>query len=1164
MTMDADFQQRFNIRDAEKARSFSGLYGSAQSYALAKLFRGSDKPLLVFVPSQKEALGLQEDLEFFLDSPQDVFVFPSLGVLPYYGLSPNPDAVARRMSFLYLLLNRRTPFIGILPLSALMRRLPPKQIFQDYTDYRVIGEEMDRETMLRKLVESGYQSVPVVEDAGTFSKRGGILDIFSPQSLRPVRLEFFGDHLESLRYFDPQTQRSGEETEDLIIIPAREIMFSETHFAKASLKFREKANEAGLGKAEREPFLEYLRNHMAPPAMDTYLPLFYSELETLFAYLPKNFLGVWIEPELTKSHCRDHLMEIQSAYEGCQSTERLIVPQDLYLNWDELESEMQKDCPWTFRLLGSGPEDFPIKTEGHEELSTRIRHAQLGEAMLEPLTERLRSWTQAGVHTLMTAGTRSQLLRLQDLLERHDWEAREVSSFQDFLSQSKEGKKAVYLMEGHLSHGFFWAEESLALITDHEIFGEKQRRQRATRRASEPFTSFEELNVGDYIVHEDHGLGIYRGLQALEVDGKSNDFILLEYVGKDKLYVPVYRLNLVNRYSAQEGHVPRLDRLGGASWETAKTRVRKALRAMAGSLLKLYAERATISGHAFSPGGVLYEEFEATFPFEETPDQLKAIQDVNRDMDEPKPMDRLICGDVGFGKTEVAMRATFRAILDNKQVAVLVPTTVLALQHERNFRSRFQQFPVVVEMLSRFVKPKRQKEVLEKLKMGKVDVVIGTHALLGKGVQFKDLGLLIVDEEHRFGVAQKEKIKKWKTQADVLTLTATPIPRTLNMSISGVRDLSVIATPPVDRMAIQTLVADYNESLMREAIHRELARGGQVYFIHNRVKTIDRVKKRLTELVPEAKIEMGHGQMKESELEEVMIRFLNREFNVFLCTAIVESGLDIPSANTMIIDRADMFGLAQLYQLRGRIGRANQRAYAYLLIPGQEAMTTNARARLAVLQRYTDLGSGFKIAAHDLEIRGAGNLLGAEQSGHIAAMGYDLYMKLMEEAVLAVKGEEKETAPEPELHLKLAASIPEAYIPETSMRLTLYKRFASVLDEVELDALTEETRDRFGKLPESVQHLITVMRIKIFAKRLWLRSVRMEKRQVVYTFTQQSPVDIEDLTGRIRKEPERFRWLAPHELAMGFKEGKEQAVIDSITRFLASLRVADKGKTSIH
>ena len=1138
-------------------RELSGLSGSALGYAVARLFQKRGESLLLFVPDPKGAQELKEDLAFFLGTSAPVLLLPPVGILPYYGLSPNPDALAERLSCLHELRQRREPYVAIFSTSSLNRRLPPKSIFSDHSDYIVAGEEMDRDGLVARLVAAGYLHVPVVEDPGTFCKRGGILDVYSPQLPKPVRMEFFGDLVESLRYFDPENQRSEDAIEEFVVIPAREVLMTEAGIALALRRFRERADELGLPKSEREPFTDALKHRMAPPALESYLPFFYEKTATIFDYLPAKGLWLWVEPELSRARFEELDREAAAAHQASHTVERLVPPAELFLEWKEVEEELSRRGAWIYRELSSGPEVATFQTSTHEELSALLKHAHLSEEMLAPLVERLRRWMREGIRLLMVAGTHSQRLRLQDLLERAGLPLRDLpGGFVEF-SQLKDQAQAIYVCEGHVAKGFLWAGEGLALLTDQEIFGEKQRRRRAETRKAQAFTTFEELAEGDYIVHEEHGLGVYRGLQNLNLDGKPNDFLLLEYLGNDKLYLPVYRLNLVSRYTAQEGHVPRLDKLGAGTWDKNKAKVRKALRAMAGELLKLYAERAAQRGYAFSPGGVLYEEFEATFPFEETPDQDRAIREVNRDMDDARPMDRLICGDVGFGKTEVAMRAAFRAVVDNKQVAVLVPTTVLALQHERNFRSRFQNFPAKVEMLSRFVKPKRQQEILEELRQGRVDIVIGTHSILGREVHFKDLGLVIVDEEHRFGVAQKEKIKRFKRLADVVTLTATPIPRTLNMSLSGIRDLSVIVTPPVDRLSIQTFVASYNEGLIREAILRELSRGGQVYFIHNRVQSIREMKRRLDELVPEAKIEIGHGQMEEGELEQVMIRFLNREFNVFLCTTIVESGLDIPSANTMIVNRADTFGLAQLYQLRGRIGRSNLRAYAYLMIPGQEAITSQARARLAVLQRYTDLGSGFKIAAHDLEIRGAGNLLGPEQSGHIATVGYEMYTRLLEEAILEVKGETQAAAPDPELQLKLAAAIPEDYIPETTMRLTLYKRLASVADEAEIDALGEEIHDRFGKMPETVQNLLTVMRIKALARRAWAKQVRLESKRAVFVFDPNAPLDVAELARAIAKEPERFRWLAPQELAMNFKPGKEAAAIDSIQKFLAGLRVVE-------
>lgn len=1145
-------------KTANNSIEFSGLQGSALSYALARVYRQSQRSLLIIMPTHKEALALAEELGFFLGEDKDIHIFPPLGILPYYGLSPNVEAVARRMAFLEQMRHRKEAWIGILSISALMRRLPDPVLWDQHSEYLVVGEEVDREALLKKMIDAGYLNAPLVEDPGTFSRRGGILDLYSPQGPYPVRLEFFGDQLESMRTFDPESQRSLDEIEEVMILPAREVLFSEEYRKRALHRFRERANEKGLASEIREPFLESLKNEMMPPALETYLPLFYPELRDVFAYLPSQFTGVWMEPELGKEHYEEIMTEVGFGYQSCESPEKVISPEDLFLTWGQIEKGLEKTFLWKGRLLQTDSSTHVFKTEGHEDLSVRLRHAPLGEGMLEPLVDRMGQWVERGYKIGLVASSHSQGLRMEDLLVRKGLSVQKSSKgFPEFFHQEQKARRKVFLIEGHLAKGFVWPEEGLALLTDQEIFGEKKRRRPVGRRTAEAFTTFEELGEGDFVVHEEHGLGIYHGLKSLDLDGQKNDFLLLEYLGGDKLYVPVYRLNQVSRYTSAEGQAPRLDRMGSGAWEKSKAKVRRDLKAMANELLKLYAARATLPGYGFSSGGALYEEFEATFPFEETPDQLKAIEEVNEDMDENRPMDRLVCGDVGFGKTEVAMRAAFRAILDNKQVAILVPTTVLALQHERTFRQRFQQYPAVIGALSRFSTPKAQRETLERLKAGKIDIIIGTHALLSKRVQFKDLGLLVIDEEHRFGVSQKEKIKKLRQQADVLTLTATPIPRTLNMSLSGIRDLSVIATPPVDRLAIQTLVANYNEGLIKEAVHRELARGGQVYVVHNRVQTIGKLKRRLAELLPEAKIEMGHGQMSERDLEEVMIRFLNREFNVFLCTTIVESGLDVPSANTMIINRADLMGLAQLYQLRGRIGRSNRRAYAYLLTPSQEIMTRKARSRLSVLQRYTELGSGFKIASHDLEIRGAGNLLGAEQSGHIAAMGYELYMRLLEEAVAEVKGTDFQKAPDPELQLKMAAFIPEEYMPETPMRLTLYKRFASAVDEEELDALGEETRDRFGELPKEVKNLMALMRVKLWAKRAWVSSIRINPRQVVITFDPDSPLEVESLMEMLKKEPDRFRWLKPHELAMGFKEGKQGKAIESLLQFLMRIKIAE-------
>lgn len=1137
-----------------QSQRVSGLEGSALAYAVARDFQDRASTTVLVVPTYKQALALQEELSFFLGGAQSLLVFPPLGVLPYFGLNASTDTVAQRVAILARLHQSREPMLVIVPVSALMRRVPPVSFLNEYSDYLVVGEEVDREDLFRRLVAAGYQNMPMVEDPGSFAKRGGIVDLFTPQHDAPVRMEFFGDQLESLRYFDPVSQRSKGHLSELIILPAREVLLNEASRKKAILKFREGANNAGLTKDEREPLLESLRQGLMPASLETYFPLFWQQSTNLLAYLPQDTSMLWIEPELGRQHYEELQNEISQAYQACESVERVVKPEELYFSWQDIAAQLQKETVSQVRTLGDGAEDLHIATQSHADLSAQLTHAVVGEQMLQPLLDRLQQWSQLDYRVVLVASSHAQRLRLEDLLERHNISALHLEgAFHNFLSQDTQSRRQVFLLEGSIAQGFIWPDEKLVLLTDQEIFGRKKRRRQVGRRKTEAFSNFDDLSEGDYVVHEEHGLGVYRGLTHLELAGHAEDFLLLEYLGGDKLYLPIYRLNLVSRYAAQEGSLPRLDKIGGIAWEKNKGKVKKALKSIAGELLKLYAERATLPGYAFSPRGELYEEFEATFPFEETPDQERAIQEVNQDMDQERAMDRLVCGDVGFGKTEVALRAAFRAVLDGKQVAVLVPTTVLALQHERSFLERFQKHPTEIAMLSRFVSAKEQKEVLAKLSTGQIDIVIGTHALLGKQVSFKNLGLLVVDEEQRFGVTQKEKIKQLRQQADVLTLTATPIPRTLNMSLSGIRDLSVITTPPVDRLSIQTMVATYNEALIQEAVRRELSRGGQVYFVHNRVQTIHKVHQRLKELLPEATITVGHGQMSERELEDVMVRFINREFNVFLCTAIVESGLDVPSANTMIINRADTFGLAQLYQLRGRIGRSNQRAFAYLMTPGQDLITPKARTRLSVLQRHTDLGSGFKIASHDLEIRGGGNLLGPEQSGHVAALGYDLYMRLLEEAIQEVKGDSTSRAPEPELKLGLAAVIPEDYVSEMGLRLSLYKRFSSVETEEELENLAAETKDRFGPLPAEVKNLLSVMSVKLWAQRCWVRVITLEPRRVVFSFDPNTPIAIEPLMERIAKEPTRFHWVKNHELAMNIKIDKTSQAVESTLKFLMEL-----------
>ncbi|MGC8810197.1 MAG: transcription-repair coupling factor, partial [bacterium] len=746
-----------------------------------------------------------------------------------------------------------------------------------------------------------------------------------------------------------------------------------------------------------------------------------------------------------------------------------------------------------------------LATESNENLRSSLLTSKSEEGVLHALANRIRQEAEKGIFSLFVCPHQRSAQQLADMLGSHGLKT--LLSPEPFSSwhppEAPDGQVTIII--GQLSRGFNFPMARLFIVAEADIFGEKRpRKKRLPLREEHALATFSELKEGDFVVHTEHGIGIYRGLVKFTFGEEEQDFLLIEYQGGDRLYLPVYRLNLVHKYIGSGDGEPRLDKLGGTSWEKAKKKVKKFLQEMATELIQLYAARAVMKRPPFSPGGEYLKEFEASFEFEETPDQLQAIEDVQADLDKEKPMDRLICGDVGFGKTEVALRAALRVMMDGKQVAVLVPTTVLAQQHYQTFSRRFAPYPLRIEMLSRFRSPAQQKEIIRDLAQGKIDLIIGTHRLLQRDVTFKDLGLLVIDEEHRFGVRHKEKLKQMKANVDVLALTATPIPRTLQMSLGGIRDLSVIQTPPENRLSIRTYITEFDEDIIGEAIRRELRRGGQIFFVHNRVQSIPAMEKFLRRLVPEARLGIAHGQMAERELEKVMLAFLKKEIDLLLTTTIIESGLDFPAANTIIINRADKLGLAQMYQLRGRVGRAQERAYAYLLIPGLEAIGSDARKRLAALKEVTELGSGFKLAMHDLEIRGAGNILGDAQSGHIAAVGFDMYLQILEEAVRELKGEEVIVEIEPEIDLPLPAYIPADYIADINQRLVFYRRLSTAKTEEEIAELAEELKDRFGPLPSVLENLLEIMYLKLLLKKGQIRRLATERGKIVLTFDTQS------------------------------------------------------------
>ncbi|MDD3295041.1 MAG: transcription-repair coupling factor, partial [Geobacteraceae bacterium] len=957
------------------------LKGSAPAFLISRLLPLLSSPCIIATPDADSAEEFYGELRLYSENPGTVFHFPPWETSPFEQSSPHPDISGERLRTLSALQEGRAAAV-IAPVSALMQRVLPTNVLGNYSQYLVVGEEADWDALLRKLVDIGYSMVPLVEDRGSASVRGGILDIYPPDHASPFRIEFFGDLVESIRTFDPLTQRSLHPVDELVILPSREIILSEDIVRGFATSLKRRCDDLGIQATRRRELLEQLQHSIYPPGIEYLQPLLHPGLETLFDYTGPGGILVEMDPLAVRESEDIFQDELIIAERKAAESAAIVCERDgLFLDveyWRKLKRNLRSVSVPFLELSDKSEDGTRFSFAGEDNSDIRPSLSPYREGVLRPLVDRINTWRQRNIRVSIVCHQWSQTQRLQELLSHYrvPLTISEGRFHDDFSDPS-----SIRILTGELSRGFRLPAEGLAVIAEEEIFGKRvKRRDLSDVRKKQILVSLAELKPGDFMVHVDFGLGIYRGLQHMAFEGIGGDFLLLEYAGKDKLYLPVDRINLVQRYVGGEGSQPSLDRLGGAGWEKKKAKAREAVEEIAGELLQIYAERQVREGFSFTPPDDLYREFEASFAFEETPDQLGAIQDVLSDMERSRPMDRLVCGDVGYGKTEVALRAAFKAAMDGKQVTVLVPTTVLASQHFETFTSRFASYPVTVGMLSRFRTPKEQKEVLEGVKTGRIDVIIGTHRLLQKDVIFKDLGLIIIDEEHRFGVSHKEKLKKFRSVVDVLTLTATPIPRTLNMSLSGIRDLSIIDTPPVDRLAIKTFVARFSDELIREAVLRELRRGGQVFFVHNRVQSIGAMAEYLRNLVPEAKLVVGHGQMQEKELEEVMLGFLHGDFNLFLCTTIIESGLDIPSANTMIVNRADTFGLAQLYQLRGRVGRSSQRAYAYFLIPGEGSITADARERLRVIQDLTELGSGLRIAMHDLEIRGTGDFLGSRQS----------------------------------------------------------------------------------------------------------------------------------------------------------------------------------------
>jgi transcription-repair coupling factor (superfamily II helicase) len=1104
----------------------SGLTPTAKSMYLALLYRAATRPLVVIVADNRAAEELLPVLEAFCEltgaaSPQSVVSLPAYDVLPFDNLSPHPEIQEERATALWKIATGAAAIV-VAPVAATAMRLREAQFYADLARVVRRAETIEVEALLEHLQRVGYAPADLVEMPGQYALRGGLLDVYSPEAERPIRIEFFGDDVESLRKFDPGTQRSSNPTDEAVLLPLTETPASDEALTAIHSKL-----SAGR-VAGREHIVEQAvaaSGVSVFPGWELLAPLAAGS-GSLFDLLPE--AAVMVEESAAVEREFEHFRaRVEEAHER-SGIGNLVRPAELFLSVEEWRAQLERRPGAALEHLGLAEGDGKSEDESVEFVSRPTSRFHGSVAAMAEEVKRLRG---EGQRVLVAAANLGEVERLADIFTEYGVPFRlgnraRTSSGETYLDETAyfaEDVETTTLVRAFVPDGVALPEARLVVFGARDLFDESAavapRPLRQKSKVGAFLSDFRDLAVGDYVVHVDHGIGQYAGLKEIRQGEVSAEFMLLMYAEEAKLYVPLTRLDLVQKYRSAEGAKPALAHLGSGAWAKTKARVKKAVAEMADDLLKLYAERKAVEGHAFPTDTEWQREFEDAFEHSETPDQEQAVADVKRDMEVRMPMDRLLCGDVGYGKTEIAMRAAFKAVGDNKQVAVLAPTTVLVFQHFETFRQRFAAFPITVEMLSRFRSARQQKEILARVEAGKVDVLIGTHRLLSKDVRFADLGLLVVDEEQRFGVRHKERLKQFKKEVDVLTLSATPIPRTLHMSLVGLRDMSVIETPPKDRIAIQTVVAPFGEKLVESAIQHELERQGQVYFLHNRVETIYEIAAKVQELAPQARVVVGHGQMPESQLEKVMLKFMRHEADVLVATTIVENGLDIPLCNTILINRADRLGLSELYQLRGRVGRSNRRAYAYLLVPPEQELSPLARRRLAALKEFSDLGAGFKLAALDLELRGAGTLLGGQQSGHVDSVGFELYTSLLERSVRELKGEAAPEQVETQLNLGLNVRIPEEYVAEENQRLRMYKRVAAVESEEQLADVRQELGDRYGAPPPPVLHLLEYATLRLVCRRLGVAAIERRRDSVQLRFIENAAIEPEKLARFVAGEP---------------------------------------------
>lgn len=1085
-----------------------GLSESQKAFVSYGLFEALKSQMLILAHNEIEARKIYDDIKVFTDA---CAYFPIKEMV--FNVDVTSGEVKReRLEVIKRVLDGEK-IIVVTSIDAVFYRMPPVEILNESGLSLSTGDTIEILELSARLIDLGYERVNVIEGRGQFAQRGGILDLFSPTSDEPVRIEFFGDEIDTIRTFDLLTQRSQGMILHTQIYPAREIIMNSDDIAniiqgitrdyETKLKYYAKKNKdvAVKFKEKVSENIEKLRNYRYFDGIDSYVPYIYKNTACFIDYFNDPVI-ILDESARISQRIKNAAEEFQETFKSMLEKGEVLPAQGEYmLEADYIMQKIKERRYLSMNMLPRVVEDFkPLSLVNFSVMSINPLSGNI-----EFLLDEIRNKVSKKYRILIMAGTEARAQRLSSSLKEQGFN----SEYKENIDNMAEGR--IVVTSGSIGRGMEFPGIKLSIISDKEVYKDKRDKPKPIPKKGRKIESFTDIKNGDYVVHVNHGIGIFKGIKELLIEGIKRDYLVLQYQGGDTLYVPVEQLDMVQKYIGSDEAPPKVYKLGGSDWAKTKKKVKESLKEMAEDLVKLYALRSTLNGYPYSKDTPWQKQFEDEFPYEETRDQITAIDEIKRDMESPRPMDRLLCGDVGYGKTEVAIRAAFKAVMDGKQVAVLVPTTILAEQHYNNFLQRFADFPVTVDMISRFRNREQQKNTLRNLAAGNVDIIIGTHRILQKDLRFKDLGLLIIDEEQRFGVAHKEKIKSLKKNVDVLTLTATPIPRTLHMSLSGVRDMSIIETPPEERYPVQTYVMEYNEGMVRDAIIREMSRGGQVFFVHNRVENIKDIQLTLSRLVPEAKIVIGHGQMEEKELEEVILNFISGDGDILLCTTIIETGIDIPNVNTLIVYDADKMGLSQLYQLRGRVGRSNRLAYAYFTYRKDKALSETAEKRLKAIKEFTEFGSGFKIAMRDLEIRGAGNLLGTQQHGHMAAVGYDLYTRLLEEAIREISGEEKEEFIETLIEIPINAYIPDNYIEDEVLKIEMYKKIASIENLEDKMDMEEEMTDRFGDIPKSLESLINIAYIKALSKKVRVTSIKQLGKDIIVQFKDGKYIDVETL-----------------------------------------------------